>query len=72
MELNYLETLAKTFIIPARQSRFIQENIFNNAPVRRTDMAMIRNSAFVGSHTENPFGMNNFISNKSEYSEVVS
>ena len=28
VELNYLETLAKTFIIPARQNQFIQENIF--------------------------------------------
>ena len=35
VEFNYLETLAKTFIIPARQNQFIQENIFNNAPVRR-------------------------------------
>ena len=34
VEFNYLETLAKTFIIPARQNQFIQENIFNNAPVR--------------------------------------
>ena len=35
VEFNYLETLAKTFIIPARQSQFIQENFFNNAPIRR-------------------------------------
>ena len=28
VEYNYLETLAKTFIIPARQNQFIQENIF--------------------------------------------
>ena len=33
VEYNYLETLAITFIIPARQNQFIQENIFNNAPV---------------------------------------
>ena len=32
VEFNYLETLAKTFIIPARQNQFIQENIFNSAP----------------------------------------
>ena len=30
----YLETLAKTFIILARQNQFIHENIFNNAPIR--------------------------------------
>ena len=30
VEYNYLETLAKTIIIPARQKQFIQENFFNN------------------------------------------
>ena len=55
VEFNYLETLAKTFIIPARQNQFIQENIFNNAPVRRIAIAMNTNSAFTGSDTENPF-----------------
>ena len=55
VEFNYLETLAKTFIIPARQNKFIQENIFNNAPVRRIAIAMNTNSAFTGSYTENPF-----------------
>ena len=34
VEFNHLETLAKTFIIPARHNQFIQENILNNAPVR--------------------------------------
>ena len=53
VEFNYLETLAKTFIIPARQNQFIQENIFNNAPVRRIAIAMNENSAFTGSYTEN-------------------
>ena len=33
VEYNYLETIAKTFIIPARQNQFIQENNFNNAPI---------------------------------------
>ena len=56
VEFNYLETLAKTFIIPARQNQFIQENIFNNAPVRRIAIAMNINSAITGSFTENPFG----------------
>ena len=55
VEFNYLETLAKTFIIPARQNKFIQENIFNNAPVRRIAIAMNTNSTFTGSYTENPF-----------------
>ena len=52
---NYLETLAKTFIIPARQNQFIQENIFNNAPVPRIAIAMNENSAFTRSYTEKPF-----------------
>ena len=34
VEFNYLETFAKTFIFPARQNQFNQENIFNNAPVQ--------------------------------------
>ena len=55
VEYNYLETLAKTFIIPARQNQFIQENIFNNAPIRRVAIAMNTNSALTGSFTENQF-----------------
>ena len=55
VEFNYFETLTKTFIIPARQKQFIQENIFNNAPVRRIAIVMNTNSAFSGSYTENPF-----------------
>ncbi len=55
VEFNYLETLAKNFIIPARQNQFIQENIFNNAPVRRIAIAMNTNSALTGSYTEKPF-----------------
>ena len=55
VEFNYLETLVKTFIFPARQNHFIQKNIFNNAPVRRIAIAMKTNSAFTGSCTEDPF-----------------
>ena len=53
VEYNYLETLAKTFIIPVRQNQFIQENTFNNAPIRRIAIEMNTNSAFTGSFTEN-------------------
>ena len=60
VEYNYLETLAKTIIIPARQNQFIQENIFNNAPIRRIAIAMNTNSAFTGSFTENPFWYQQF------------
>ena len=60
IECNYLEALAKTFIIPARQNQFIQESISNNAPVRRIALAMNTNSAFTGSYTENPFWYQRF------------
>ena len=60
VEYNYLETLAKTFILPARQNQFIQENIFSIAPIRRIAIAMNTNSAFTGSFTENPFWYQHF------------
>ena len=60
VEIKYLETLAKTSIIPARRNQFIQENIFNNAPVRWIAFAMNTNSAFTGSYTENPFWYQQF------------
>ena len=49
-----------TFVIPARQNQFIQENIFNNGPVRRIAVAMNTNCAFTGSFTENPFWYQQF------------
>ena len=55
VEFNYLETLAKIFTIPARQNKFIRQNIFNNAPVRRIAIAVNTNSAFTLSFPENPF-----------------
>ena len=60
VEFNYLETLAKSFIIPARQNQFIQGNIFNNAPIRGIAIAMNTNSAFTGCCTENPFWYQQF------------
>ena len=60
VEYNYLETLANTFIIPARQNQFVQENIFNNAPIRRIAIAMNTNSAFTGCFTENPIWYQQF------------
>ena len=60
VEYTYLETLAKTFILPARQNHLIQENIFNSAPIRRVAIAMNTNSFFTGSFTENPFWYQQF------------
>ena len=54
VEFNVLETLAETFIIPARQKR-LKENIFNIALIRRIAIAMNTNSAFNGFYTKNPF-----------------
>ena len=55
VEFIYLETLAKTFIFPARQNQFIQEFLFNNARVRWIAISKNTNSAFNGSYTEKPF-----------------
>ena len=56
VEFNYLEkTLAKTFIIPARQTQFFQENIFNNAPVHGIAIAFNTNSAFTRVCTKKSF-----------------
>ena len=71
VEFNYSETLAKIFIIPARQNQFIKENIFNKAPVCRIAIALNTNSAFTGSYTEIFSGVNNLISDKNECSEEV-
>ena len=60
VENNHLEILAKTYILPARQNQFIQENLFNNALIRRVAIAMNTNSAFTGSFTENPFWYQQF------------
>ena len=57
---HYLETDARTFIIPKGQNQFIQENVFNNAPIRRVCIAMNSNSAFTGTFDENPFHYRKF------------
>ena len=51
------ETLAKIFIMPARQKQFMQEN---NAPVRGIAIAMNTNPAFTGPYTEKPFWYQQF------------
>ena len=55
VKYKQLETLTKTFIIPALQHQFIQENFFKKASVRRIAKARNKNFAFKGSHTKNPF-----------------
>ena len=59
-QYNYMETIARTFIIPSRQNQFIQENIFNNAPIRRVAVAVNTNSAVAGCFHENLFSYQQF------------
>ena len=55
-----METIARRFIIPSGQNQFNQENVFNNAPIRRIAIAMNTNSAFTGHFQENPFHYRKF------------
>ena len=55
-----METIARTVTIPSGQNQFIQENVFNSAPIRRRAIAMNRNSAFKGHFQENPFHYQKF------------
>ena len=51
-----METIARTFIIPSHQNQFFfQEEVFNNATIRRIAVAMNINSPVAGSFHENPF-----------------
>ena len=54
-QYNYMETIARPFIIPSRQNQFIQEITFNNAPIRKIAVAVNKKSAVAGSFHENPF-----------------
>ena len=60
VEFNHLQTLAKFFIVPARQNQFIRVNIFYNSPSGRIAIAMHTNSACTGSYTENLFWYQQF------------
>ena len=55
LEFKYSETLAKIYIVPARQNHFIQVYILKKAPVHRIAVAAKTNSAFTGSYFKNPF-----------------
>ena len=61
VENNYMVTLAKTYIIPARQNHFIHENIFNNAPIRRTSIAMNQTLPLLAPVKRTNCGINSFI-----------
>ena len=57
---NYFEQIPKTYIIPRGQNQFIQENVFNNGPIRSFGIVMNENSAFTGDKKENPFHFQKF------------
>ena len=50
----------RLFSFPLDKTSSSKKNIFNNAPIRRTSVAMNTNSAFTGSYTENPFWYQKF------------
>ena len=60
VQFNYFETLARTFINPARQNKFMIENILNNASARRIAVAKKMNSAFTGLLSGNLFWYQQF------------
>ena len=57
---TYMETIARTFIIPSHQNQFIQEIVFNNAPIRKTFVAHTINLAVANSFHENHFNDQQF------------
>ena len=57
---NYFEQVPKTYIIPRGQNQFIQENVFNNGPIRSFGIVMNENSAFTGNKQENHFHYQKF------------
>ena len=72
VEFNCLETLAKTFIIAARQNHFIHQNVDNIAPFRQNPITRKKKSAFTGFYAENLFWYQQFDSDKLEDSEEIS
>ena len=57
---NFMETIARTFIIPSGQNQFIQVKVLNNAPIRSVAIAMNTNLAFTGQFQGNPFHYQKF------------
>ena len=65
VEFNFLENHAKNLITPAGQKQFIQENIFNKAPVRLIAITMNTNTAIFEFYTKTPFWYQQFDLRKS-------
>jgi hypothetical protein len=54
-QYHFLETVTRTYVVPANQSNFNKEAIMGNEPVRRLAIAIAPNASFSGSQTTNPF-----------------
>ena len=59
---NFVEKIARTFNISSGQNQFIQETVFNKAPIRRVAIAINTDSVFTGRFQGNPFHYQNFVS----------
>ena len=72
VEFNYLETLVKTFIIPAIQHPFFQENIFSKATVVGLPVKWLKTLHLLDCTLKITSRINILLSDKLEYSEEVS
>ena len=59
-QYSFKENISRTVIIPSRQTQFIQENLFNNIPIRRVAIPMNTSSAVAGSFLESLFNYRQF------------
>ena len=60
VDYNHLETLAETFVIPARGNQFLQKKHFHKAQVCRIAIGMKKKSAFNGPCTGNSYCYQHF------------
>ena len=56
-----METIVRSLIIPSGHNQFTQENVFNNAPIRKIVIAASTDSAFTGHFQDNPFHYQKFV-----------
>ena len=69
VEYNYLETLAKTFIIPARQKNSFKKTFSTMLPFVESRLQWTQALPSLILFLKTHFGINNLISDKFEYSE---
>ena len=69
VEYNYMETLAKTFILPARQNQFIIKTFSTLLPFVESQLQWTQTLTSLVLLLKTHSGINNLISDKLEYSE---